>query len=553
MFYNLRRTIEALNKTERFLLVAAICVLILSLFFFGILTFYKKTVIAPVEGGRFTEGIVGQPQFINPLIAQNKQDEDIIELTFSDLLDLADKYVSSDDGKVWDINLKPELKWSDNEPLNSDDVVFTIEAIQDPESRSSYSELWRGVIIERISEREIRFTLKTPYVFFADNLKDLKIVPRHIFSGIPMSNLNLSSYNLEPVSSGPYIFKQLQKRKDGFITRIQLEANPNYPGDKPLISEFNFDFFASYPDAGAAFNKKEIDGLGSLDNNDLKEIMIGNQLFELNTARYYAIFFNQTLNPALKETAVREALNYATDKNRIISSVFDGRATPVSGPLLPEISGYDASVYANDIFSFANATSTLDDAKWKLNKDGIWEKVISRNNILKTEFEIIVPDIKFLVDAVNVVKEDWQKIGVKLDSIVMPVNDVKEEVIKPRNYQMIIWGNDLTRNNPDIFAFWHSAAKFYPGENLALYENKKVDGLLESVRKDLDEETRNKALSDLQTIIEGDQPAIFLFSPHYFYVTTKDLGGLDTKFITTPSMRFENVNKWYLKTARVFK
>lgn len=74
MFYNFRKTIEVLNKTERYLLVAAVFVLLLSLFLLGVSTFYKRTVMAPVGGGQFNEGVVGQPILINPLIVnQNKR------------------------------------------------------------------------------------------------------------------------------------------------------------------------------------------------------------------------------------------------------------------------------------------------------------------------------------------------------------------------------------------------------------------------------------------------------------------------------------------------
>jgi len=553
VFYNLKRTIETLNKTERFLLIAGIFVFIFSLLLLGINAFYKKTVIAPVQGGQFTEGTVGQPVTINPLIVnQNRADHDIIELVFSDLLTLAEKYALSEDGKTWDLFLRPDLKWSDGEPLTSDDVIFTIEAVQDPESRSSYSESWRGVVVERISEREIRFSLKAPYAFFLDNLKNLKIVPYHIFSGVPLANLKLSGYNLEPVSSGPYRFKELLKRKDGFITQMKFEINPNYVGEKPLINEFNFKFFTSYPEAVMAFNKKEIDGLAASDYNDLKGIIIGNQIFELNTSRYYAIFFNQSLSPALKEKEVRSALSFATDKDKIVNSIFDNKATKIHGILLPQISGYDQNVYINDAFSLDNATSTLAEAKWKPNKEGVWEKAISKKDSLKLEFEIVVPDIKFLIEAVNLIKDDWQKIGIKLNPIVMPVSDVNSEAIKARNYQMIIFGNNL-RTDPDVFAFWHSSQKFYPGLNIALYENKTADELLESVRKNLDEESRNQDLVKLQEQVFKDSPAIFLFSPNYFYAATKDLGGFEAKFIVNPGDRFKGINKWYLKTARVFK
>lgn len=553
MLYNLKKTIEVLNETERYFLVGAVLVLIISSILFGISLFYKKTVIAPVAGGSFTEGIIGQPIFINPLIAEeNKPDLDIIELVFSGLLDLAEKYTTSEEGKIWTVILKPDLKWSNGEPLTSDDVVFTIEAIQDKATNSPYYETWQGVIIERISEREVKFVLRAPYAFFSTNLRDLKIIPRNIFSNLPLANLRLSSYNLDPVSSGPYKFKKLEKRKDGFITKIQLETNPYYAGEKPLITEFNFKFYPNYEEAVQAFNKREIDGLGSLNFDNLKGLMIGHQVFEFSQLKYYAIFFNPNLAPSLKEREVRSALALATNQKKIVSSVLNNRATEATGPLFPEIPGYDFSLYQDKIFSLDNASSTLESAGWKLNKEGIREKRLEKKNILSLDFKIVVPEIQFLIDAINIIKEDWQKIGVKLDLIILSLPNVINEAIATRNYQMIIFGNSL-KDNADIFSFWHSSQKYHPGLNLALYENKASDELLEAIRKDFNEESRNKNLSKLQENILKDRPAIFLFSPHYFYAVAKDLKGIDLKFIISPSDRFKMANKWYLKTARVFK
>ena len=126
------------------------------------------------------------------------------------------------------------------------------------------------------------------------------------------------------------------------------------------------------------------------------------------------------------------------------------------------------------------------------------------------------------------------------------------EVIKTRNYQAVVFGNIL-RGNSDVFSFWHSSERFYPGLNLAIYSNKKVDNLLESIRKDFNLESRKTNLSKLQQLIYEDKPAIFLFSPNYIYAAPKNLGGLELKLAITPSDRFEKVNEWYLRTARMFK
>ena len=92
--------------------------------------------------------------------------------------------------------LRGGLIWDDGRPLTSDDVLFTMRTIQNLETNSPIYKNWQGVLVERISELQIKFTLPAPYVFFENNLSRLPIIPKHIFGTIPISNLRLSSYNL---------------------------------------------------------------------------------------------------------------------------------------------------------------------------------------------------------------------------------------------------------------------------------------------------------------------------------------------------------------------
>src|SRR5207245_411215 len=103
------------------------------------------------------------------------------------------------------------------------------------------------------------------------------------------------------------------------------------------------------------------------------------------------------------------------------------------------------------------------------------------------------------------------------------------------------------------FAFWHSSQRFYPGSNLALYSNKHADDLIDSIRKNFDPQTRAGAFRDLQNTIVGEHPAIFLYSPSYFYVTANDLRGLQPQLLSDPAERFADVEHWFVKTTRAWK
>jgi len=542
--------LKSLTKTEKVFLYASVAIFLASSVLWLAYFINKNTTPVPVESGSYAEGVIGQPKFINPIISNTDTDRDLAQITYSDLTDLIDHYNVSPDGKTWNVFLKSDLLWSDDKPLTSDDVIFTIETIQDPEARSPIFTTWQGIIVNRISELEIEFTLRNEYVFFLDNLKDLKVVPKHIFGSIPSSNLKLSNYNLEPVGSGPYKYVSYSLRNDGFITEYNFAINPNYAGKKAYIKNISIKFFQGAEELISSFNSRKIDGFGNLSPKNIEKIKLSNKLTELKMPRYYAIFLNQNMNEALKDKNVRRALDIATDKNKLINEVLNGKAEVVDQPITSTIEGYKDMDLEN--FSIEKATEILEKGGWLINQDtGIREKKAGKNTI-KLELQLIVPQIQFLTDAADLIKNDWEKIGIKLDLIKLNPNDINEDVIKNRNYQMLIFGNIL-KNNPDIFSFWHSSEKFYPGLNLSLFENKKTDEAIENIRKESDPEKRISEIGDLQEVITGEQPAVFLFSPYYLYISIKNLGGLDGRSLVTPSDRFKNINEWYLETSRVLK
>ncbi|MBI3495263.1 hypothetical protein HY065_01400 [Candidatus Berkelbacteria bacterium] len=148
--------------------------------------------------------------------------------------------------------------------------------------------------------------------------------------------------------------------------------------------------------------------------------------------------------------------------------------------------------------------------------------------------------------------KQWQAIGVKVTIKTIPADAIEITAIRPRTYQMLLFGNIL-RANSDLFSFWHSSQQFSPGLNLAMYNNKNVDKLIESARATFDNDTRSATLAKIQDQIHSDAPAIFLYSPLYLYAAPTELGGFVRTLIASAPDRLDNVNQWYLKTARVFK
>jgi ABC-type transport system substrate-binding protein len=158
-----------------------------------------------------------------------------------------------------------------------------------------------------------------------------------------------------------------------------------------------------------------------------------------------------------------------------------------------------------------------------------------------------------LVAVADLLKSQWRTLGVDVEIKALDdVSALERDVIKPRNYEAILFGEALGQI-PDPFPFWDSIQKNDPGLNLAVYENKNADKLLEEARQTLDDGERQKKLEKFQDILIGDVPAVFLYSPSYIYSVSGEIKGLEETIITDPSKRFSEIENWYIKTKRSWK
>ncbi len=544
---------KSFSRKEKLLFAVSFLAFLSSSIIWAAGFFSQMTVLAAVSGGEYVEGVVGQPSFINPVLSSpGGVDSDINELVFSKLFDLSDSVKMSDNGKIWDIRLKADIFWDDKQPITSQDIDFTIKKIQNSDMQSPLESMWRGTQTEVISKLEMKVSLSEPYFFFDETLKNLMIIPAHLFTDTPAANIKISDYNLEPTGNGPFKFQSFKKEKSGFISEYKFVRNETYFNKKPYIESVVFKFYKSEDELINAFNSGEISGFGGLSAKNLEKISINSKIFSLMMPRYYALFFNSYAQKNLAGKNVRMALDYATDKKKIIDEVFNGDAAVADGPIVLGMNGYNPEVSSESVFSPEKAMSILDADGWKVGEDGVREKIIKKET-LRLEFNAISPKVQFLEDAVNIIASDWARIGVNLNVLVKSLEEI-DEIIKTRNYEMIIFGNSFTSySNPDLSSFWYSSQKFYPGFNLSLYENKSVDNLIEISRETMSDSKRQSALSSLQSLIVGDQPAIFLFSPDYTYVSKQQLEGFEETEINSASDRFKNIENWYIRTARVFK
>jgi ABC-type transport system substrate-binding protein len=337
-----------------------------------------RTKIVPKEGGNFVEGMVGFPNYLNPIYSiASDVDDSITNLLFSSLMkfegqslvsDLAESYKILEDGKVFEVSLKDNILWSDGQKITSDDVIFTVKTIQNPETKSPLRTAWLGVDVEKISEKDLKFILKNPSYVFLENLT-LKPIPKHIFENVPPASLSLSFLNLKPIGSGPYQLEKVERDNTGKIISIQLKKNENYFGKKPYIEKFIFKFFENEEKLKEAARKKEINGFS------LKEVreIEGFEIFNFKLPRYFVVFLNLE-KKIFEEKEVREALNLGTDKKEILKEVTLNKGEIVNSPLLKEFS---FGIIEKSNFDLTRAKEILEKAGYKdEDQDGILEKTI---------------------------------------------------------------------------------------------------------------------------------------------------------------------------------
>ncbi|HYK98848.1 MAG TPA: ABC transporter substrate-binding protein, partial [Candidatus Acidoferrales bacterium] len=226
----------------------------------------ERTGTIPANGGTYIEGVVGQPQYLEPVLAATDIDQDVVRLVFSGLTqldrdgsvvpDLA-SFTTQSDGKVWTFTIRDDAKWQDGEPVTSADVLYTVGLVQDKAYVGTFSDAFRGVKAEAVSARVVRFTLPEAFGSFAANTT-LPLMPAHLLSTVSYNELPRTTFNQRPIGSGPFRVVEADARQ------VALARNDDYYKVQPerLRPYLDRIVLRSYPSAGdalTALGRGEID------------------------------------------------------------------------------------------------------------------------------------------------------------------------------------------------------------------------------------------------------------------------------------------------------
>ena len=554
--------IKILSNKEKLALYLSIIFFSIGLVSWSIFYYFDATKKVPAMGGEYTEGIVGKPTYINPLLSRTSEIDGMISsLIFSSLLkydkdsqlvnDLTESYEISNDKKTYTFKIKKDIKWHDDNQLTANDVFFTIKLIQNPKFKSTLRGEWQDTNVELLDEYTVKFTLDKPYSPFLNKLT-FGILPQHIFKDISSENFLINEFNLKPVGSGPFEFADFKKNKQDNIISYQLLVNDDYQDQAPYLEKINFNFYGSEDELIDAYNKKEINGFGlfSYDKINQFENSADTVVKTLKSPRYFAIFYNQTKSIPLAESKVRKALSYAVNRDLILEQVFYKKAgSSLSSLVLPDFGNIKPSSEIEKYdYNPEKAKELLRDDGWKQEDDGSWKKDDEelRISLISTQWPA-------LIRTSELIKEQWEAIGVKVNVSNLELSNIQQNFIKPREYQALLFGQEYFGNDPDPYHFWHSSEKHDPGNNIAVFGTDKLDELLKQAQENHNTSEKEEIYNKIEKIISDEVPAHYLYSVNYVYIINKKIKGFDANSIVNPIFKFNDIIDWHINTKRIRK
>lgn len=552
-----RKVFSLMGQREKMWLVGLGIVALASFLWSANNVYVNATNSIPTVGGEYREGIIGQPRFINPLLASTDTDKALVRLIYSGLYkydgtgqivpDLAESLPEiSEDQKVYTVRLRQNAKWHNDKPVTAEDVIFTFKTLQDTQYSSPIRSQLQSTLAEKKDDFTVTFTLKNISAPFIHNLT-IPLISKEVWQNVPPSEFAMSEANLKAVGSGPYLIRELNKLPDGSMQSIKLESFANFYTHRPYLDTVRLLFYDNYDDILEALHGKQIQGFGFVPFDQSFYLDRNNKSLEtrdLPLPQYQAVFFNLS-HKVLSDKFVRVALLYATDKDALIREVYNGNARSIAGPILPEqIPGVDnQSRYFPD-----EAKKLLDDSGWKMDEASGMRKKGST----PLEFTITTNDFALNVKAAEILKSQWEAAGARVHLSTVPTKELTETRIRPRQFDALVFAQNVGAD-PDPFLFWHSSQTKNPGLNLTGFANAAADKLINDARSTTNMEWRTNAYRAFQDLIIAESPAIFLDQSVYIYTVDKKMKGVSLNTVFDPAFRFYDLQNWYRSERRVLK
>ncbi|MFD9720699.1 ABC transporter substrate-binding protein [Streptomyces sp. NPDC059076] len=462
-------------------------------------------------------GIAYEPESLSPLLGFGKDGNSKIFdglLSFDAEMKLKPALASalptiSADGLTYTFPLRKGVKFSDGKPFTAKDVVFTYRTILDAKTNNaSRSELDAIKDVKAVGDDTVVFTLKYPYAPFAQRTV-LPIAPEHIAG---RQDVNTGPFTTRPIGTGPYVLTNWSKGE-----KIQFKANPGYWGGAPKVKKFTMAIIKDDDVRATRLRAGDLDG--AILPPNLAAGFKGDKAKKTHAATTYD-YRTVTLptgNKVAGDTAVRQALDIAVDRQTMVDKILEGAGKPAYGPV-PTGSEWFAQG-TERTHDLTRAKKILDDAGWKPGGDGVRVK-----NGVRAEFPLwYVSGDKLRQDHALAYASDAKKAGISIKT-----QAGTWEVIEPRMKQDAVLAGGGAPGDPDFdqYLLLTSSLAGDGFNNMAWYDNPVVDKALQDGRKSADKSVRKAAYDTVQRELVKNPGYTFLTHIDHLYVVDDQWEGL---------------------------
>lgn len=535
-------------------------------------------------GGRLVVGLRAEPKTLNPVTAEDAVSREVIGGLMADLVHinrstqqsepaLAKSWKLSADGLTYTLKLRRGIRFSDGQPFDADDVIFSWAVYTDQKIDSPQRDLLildgRPIQVTKLAPYTVRFTLTRPYAAAERLFDSLAILPRHIMEkpyhdGQFLQQWSLNTPASQIVGLGPFRLKQYLPGQ-----RVVMERNPYYwkaDASKrrlPYLDELVFVFAGNEDARLMQFQAGETDVINRLSAQNyslLAQQSGGLQLDDLGpSTEYNFLLFNlNELNSShvpeierkqawFRDLRFRQAVSAAIDRESIVRLAYGGRGTPLWGNVSP---GNKLWVNA----SLPHPQRSLNSARQLLRSAGFsWN---AAGNLLDpegqpVEFSIIVASSNSQrMEMATIIQDDLSKLGMQVNVVPLEFRALLQRVFQNYNYEATILGlggGDADPNaEMNVWVSNGSTHLWHQGEaHAATAWEAHLDRLMNRQMLTLNYKQRKRLYDQVQQIIADNLPMVFLATPDVLVAARPAVGNFHPAVLEPTTLW--NVDQLYLR------